>query len=414
LAHQESTLYPEAAPVANNAESGSQKSALYPEEAPAVSSAESRSQKSALYPEEAPANFILVDQPDSPTICPVPTANAGSSADTAMPAVLSGKDCSETDARQDNSGGTLVGATDSTHAEEAPVNQQELTGTADPADRNLPIPVFSLSSPVILSLPQQEIPHTDDHTGKSTTKNQQEHFLGVSDLHKRFGRKEIVKGVNFSMGNGEVAGLLGPNGAGKTTIFYMIVGFYKPSAGRVFLDDVDITSMPMYRRARHGIAYLPQEASIFRKMKVEQNIWAILESRKDINRAEKKQRLENLLDEFGIARIRKQYGYTLSGGERRRTEIARALATDPKFLLLDEPFAGIDPIAVFEIKQIIRRLAEKGIGILITDHNVRDTLEITTEAFIINSGTIVARGDRDSILNNEMVREVYLGAEFRM
>ncbi|MDR2149679.1 MAG: LPS export ABC transporter ATP-binding protein [Spirochaetaceae bacterium] len=236
----------------------------------------------------------------------------------------------------------------------------------------------------------------------------------MSGLRKRFGRKEIVKGVDFSMNNGEIAGLLGPNGAGKTTIFYMIVGFHKPSAGSVFMDDVDITAMPMFRRARQGIAYLPQEASIFRKLKVEQNIWAILESRKDITHAEKKQRLESLIDEFGINRVRTQYGYTLSGGERRRTEIARSLATDPKFLLLDEPFAGIDPIAVFEIKQIIRKLSEKGIGVLITDHNVRDTLEITTKAFIINDGTIVARGDRDSILNNEMVRDIYLGSEFKM
>jgi lipopolysaccharide export system ATP-binding protein len=240
------------------------------------------------------------------------------------------------------------------------------------------------------------------------------HTLGVSGLHKRFGRKEVVRGVNFSMHNGTVAGLLGPNGAGKTTIFYMIVGFYRPSAGKVTMDTVDITTKPMYRRARQGIAYLPQEASIFRKLTVEQNIWAILESRRDLRKGEKKQRLESLLAEFGIGRIRSQYGFTLSGGERRRTEIARALATEPKFLLLDEPFAGIDPIAVYEIKQIIRQLAGKGIGILITDHNVRDTLEITTEAFIINSGTIVARGDRESILANEMVREVYLGSEFRM
>jgi lipopolysaccharide export system ATP-binding protein len=240
------------------------------------------------------------------------------------------------------------------------------------------------------------------------------HRLGVAGLKKRFGRKEVVKGVTFFMRNGHVAGLLGPNGAGKTTIFYMIVGFHRPSEGQVLMDDYDITARPMYQRARRGIAYLPQEASIFRKLTVEQNIWAILESRRDIQKPEKRARLELLLEEFGIGRLRKQYGYTLSGGERRRTEIARALATEPKFLLLDEPFAGIDPIAVYEIKQIIRRLAEKGIGVLITDHNVRDTLEITTEAFIINTGTIVAQGDRESILENQMVRDVYLGAEFRM
>jgi len=249
---------------------------------------------------------------------------------------------------------------------------------------------------------------------EATIESAEQHTLGVTDIRKRFGKKEVVRGVNFFMHNGEVAGLLGPNGAGKTTIFYMIVGFYRPTAGFVNMDGIDITTKPMYRRARQGIAYLPQEASIFRKLTVEQNIWAILESRRDIDKAAKQARLENLLEEFGIARIRKQYGFTLSGGERRRTEIARALATEPKFLLLDEPFAGIDPIAVYEIKQIIRRLAEKGIGVLITDHNVRDTLEITTEAFIIADGSIVARGDRDAILANEMVREVYLGSEFRM
>jgi len=240
------------------------------------------------------------------------------------------------------------------------------------------------------------------------------HTLGVADLHKSFGKKEVVKGVNFTMKNGEVAGLLGPNGAGKTTIFYMIVGFYSPNRGTVTMDGRKITSLPMYRRARMGIAYLPQEASIFRKLTVEQNIWAIMESRKDIDKNQKKERLDFLLDEFNITKIRKQYGYTLSGGERRRTEIARALATEPKFLLLDEPFAGIDPIAVFEIKQIVRQLAEKGIGILITDHNVRDTLEITNEAFIIADGSIFAKGGKDAILGNEMVRQRYLGSEFRM
>ena len=238
--------------------------------------------------------------------------------------------------------------------------------------------------------------------------------LGVEGLRKKFGRKEVVRGISFTMKNGEIAGLLGPNGAGKTTTFYMVVGFYKPNQGTVLLNGVDITPNPMFRRARMGIAYLPQEASIFRKLTVEQNIMAILESRRDISKEAKQARLEELLGEFGIGRIRSQQGFTLSGGERRRTEIARALATEPKFLLLDEPFAGIDPIAVFEIKQIIRRLAEKGIGILITDHNVRDTLEITTEAYIIADGSIVAQGDRETILADEMVRKVYLGSEFRM
>lgn len=241
-----------------------------------------------------------------------------------------------------------------------------------------------------------------------------EHNLEVSALRKRFGKREVVRNVNFIMKNGEVAGLLGPNGAGKTTIFYMIVGFYRPSGGSVLLDGKDISLEPMYQRARYGITYLPQEASIFRKLSVEKNVWAILETRKDINLSEKKDRLERLLEEFGIDKIRRQFGYTLSGGERRRTEIARALASNPKFLLLDEPFAGIDPKTVFELKMIIRRLAAQGIGIVITDHNVRDTLEITTDAFIINDGLIVARGGRDEILSNTVVRDIYLGREFRM
>ena len=269
-------------------------------------------------------------------------------------------------------------------------------------------PIENISTEAGLSVAADTAPEAATPTGI------QSHTLSVTGLRKRFGRKEVVRGVNFSMNNGEVAGLLGPNGAGKTTIFYMVVGFYRPSAGIVTMDGIDITGKPMFRRARLGIAYLPQEASIFRKLTVEQNIWAILESRRDITTAAKKTRLEELLNEFGIDYIRKQYGYTLSGGERRRTEIARALATEPKFLLLDEPFAGIDPIAVFQIKQIVRHLAEQGIGVLITDHNVRDTLEITTESFIIADGNIVARGGRDEILANEMVREVYLGSEFKM
>ena len=238
--------------------------------------------------------------------------------------------------------------------------------------------------------------------------------LSVAELHKSFGRREVVRGIDFSMQSGEVAGLLGPNGAGKTTTFYIIVGFHRPSSGRVLINEKDITKEPMYQRARLGITYLPQEASVFRKLTVEKNIWAILETRQGMDKAARKERLEQLLTEFGIDKIRRQYGYTLSGGERRRTEIARALATDPKFLLLDEPFAGIDPKTVFELKEIIRRLADKGIGVLITDHNVRDTLEITTESFIINDGTIVARGNKDAIIENDMVREVYLGSEFRM
>jgi lipopolysaccharide export system ATP-binding protein len=240
------------------------------------------------------------------------------------------------------------------------------------------------------------------------------HVLEVRGLVKRFGRKTAVNGVDFSMKTGQITGLLGPNGAGKTTVFYMIVGFLRPSAGAVYLDHHKLSSLPMYRRARLGIAYLPQEPSVFRKMTVEENVRAILETRKDLNRRNRKKTLDHLLEEFGIADLRKQYAYTLSGGERRRTEIARALAIEPKFLLLDEPFAGIDPIAVHEIKSIVRVLAAKGIGVLITDHNVRDTLEITHEAHIINRGVILVSGDRDAILASDTARQIYLGETFRM
>ena len=238
--------------------------------------------------------------------------------------------------------------------------------------------------------------------------------LRVSSLYKSFGRKTVVKGVEFSMTTGEVLGLLGPNGAGKTTTFYMIVGFYKPTSGDVFLDEKCITHLPMYKRARAGISYLPQEPSVFRKLTVEENIWAILETRKDLTRAEKKQKLNELIDEFAIGRVRKQQAYTLSGGERRRTEIARSLAIEPKFLLLDEPFAGIDPIAVADIKSMIRLLSKRGIGILITDHNVRDTLEITDRAIIISTGTILVSGGKEDILKSDEAREIYLGKDFSM
>jgi lipopolysaccharide export system ATP-binding protein len=238
--------------------------------------------------------------------------------------------------------------------------------------------------------------------------------LRIASLYKRFGRKEVVKGVDFSMETGEVLGLLGPNGAGKTTTFYMIVGFLKPSRGEVFLDDACITRIPMYKRARMGISYLPQEPSVFRKLTVEDNIWAILETRRDISYNEKQKMLESLIEDFAISRIRKQPAFTLSGGERRRTEIARSLAIEPKFLLLDEPFAGIDPIAVADIKKMIAQLSAKGIGILVTDHNVRDTLEITTRSIIISTGQIVAQGNRDEILSSDVARQIYLGEEFRM
>ena len=240
------------------------------------------------------------------------------------------------------------------------------------------------------------------------------HTLTVKDLHKSFGRKNVVKGVDFSMQTGEVLGLLGPNGAGKTTTFYMIVGFYKPTAGDIFLNSQQITKLPMYKRARLGISYLPQEPSVFKKLTVEENIWSILETRKDLSFKEKKQQLEELIEEFSIGRIRKQYAYTLSGGERRRTEIARSLAIEPKFLLLDEPFAGIDPIAVADIKGMIALLAKRGIGILITDHNVRDTLEITDRAIIVSTGQIMIQGSKQEILESEVAREIYLGKDFSM
>ena len=240
------------------------------------------------------------------------------------------------------------------------------------------------------------------------------HTLRVSSLYKSFGHKKVVRGIEFSMKQGEVLGLLGPNCAGKTTTFYMVVGFYKPTAGDVFLDDKCVTDLPMFKRARLGIAYLPQEPSVFRKFTVEENIWSILETRRDLTIKEKKEKLESLIDEFSIERIRKQKAFTLSGGERRRTEIARSLAMEPKFLLLDEPFAGIDPIAVADIKHMVRLLAKRGIGILITDHNVRDTLEITDRAIIVNQGTIITQGSKDEILASEEAREIYLGKDFSM
>ena len=236
--------------------------------------------------------------------------------------------------------------------------------------------------------------------------------LKAENLSKYYGRKHVVKNVTFSMSSGDITGLLGPNGAGKTTSFYMIVGFIKANGGSVSIDGTDITAMPMHKRSRLGLAYLPQEASIFRKLSVEDNIKLVLETQKHLTRKERTEMLERLISEFGIDKVRKQYGYTLSGGERRRTEIARALATSPKFLLLDEPFAGIDPKAVYEIKQIIRRLADSGIGILLTDHNVRDTLEITTTAHIISEGEILVSGTKEELLANERAREIYFGRDF--
>lgn len=237
--------------------------------------------------------------------------------------------------------------------------------------------------------------------------------LRVAGLRKRFGRREVVCDVSFSMQNGQVVSLLGPNGAGKTTVFYMIVGFISPTAGRVYLDGHEIGRLPMYRRARLGISYLPQEPSVFRKMTVEQNVMAVLEHRRELSSLERRRRVDQLLDELGIADLRRQKAFTLSGGERRRTEIARALAIEPRFLLLDEPFAGIDPRARYEIKTIVAHLASRGIGVLITDHNERDTLEISTYSYIIHQGEIVVAGARDEVEANETARRIYLGEDYR-
>ncbi|MCX7040586.1 MAG: LPS export ABC transporter ATP-binding protein [Spirochaetes bacterium] len=236
--------------------------------------------------------------------------------------------------------------------------------------------------------------------------------LSLEGLVKDFGRKHAVREVTFAMESGEIVGLLGPNGAGKTTVFYMVVGFIRPTSGKIYLDGKDISGLPMYRRARMGISYLPQEPSVFRKLSVEGNVAAIIETRKTLSRKEKRTLLDALLDELGIAHLRKQPAFTLSGGERRRTEIARSLAIEPKFLLLDEPFAGIDPITVSELKGIVQDMSRKGIGVLITDHNVRDTLAITHRSHIINLGEILVSGPREEILASELARKFYLGTEF--
>ena len=237
--------------------------------------------------------------------------------------------------------------------------------------------------------------------------------LAVSGLRKRFGRKVAVDGISFRMAVSEVVGLLGPNGAGKTTAFFMIAGFIEPSEGSVLLGDRDITRLPMYRRARSGIAYLPQEPSVFRRLTVRQNVLAVLETRR-MPRGQRHDLCDELLAELGIGEIADQKAHTLSGGERRRTEIARSLASDPRFLLLDEPFAGIDPIAVHHLKEVVRSLAGKGIGILLTDHNVRDALEITDRSYIIDGGHIIAEGSREALLADPAARSAYLGEEFRM
>ncbi|MDG2288277.1 MAG: LPS export ABC transporter ATP-binding protein, partial [Woeseiaceae bacterium] len=225
---------------------------------------------------------------------------------------------------------------------------------------------------------------------------------------------KVVKDLSLEIKSGEVVGLLGPNGAGKTTAFYMIVGLISADKGSILLDGKDLTAKPMHDRSKLGLGYLPQEASIFRKLTVEQNILAILENRKDLDRAGREKELENLLDELHVSHVRKSLGISLSGGERRRVEIARALAANPLFVLLDEPFAGVDPISVLDIQRIIRHLCERDIGVLITDHNVRETLGICGHAYILNDGSLIAAGSPNDILENQYVREVYLGHEFKL
>lgn len=239
-------------------------------------------------------------------------------------------------------------------------------------------------------------------------------MLETSGLHKAYRKREVVRGVSMKVEPGKVVGLLGPNGAGKTTCFYMIVGLIPVSEGRILVDDVDITHKPVNVRSELGVSYLPQEASIFRKLSVRDNVLSILELRKDLNRQSRLDLLQTLLEELGVAHLEDQYGYSLSGGERRRVEIARALASKPRFILLDEPFAGVDPISVGEIQKIVEHLTERTIGVLITDHNVRETLGICDFAYILNEGTILAEGTPSSILENEDVRNVYLGQEFRL
>ena len=238
--------------------------------------------------------------------------------------------------------------------------------------------------------------------------------LRAEGISKSYRSRKVVHELSLSISSGEVVGLLGPNGAGKTTAFYMIVGLVPCDSGRILLDDAELTALPMHRRARLGVGYLPQEASVFRGLTVEQNVLAVLETRKTLDTLGRRQALEELLEELNIGHIRDSKGLSLSGGERRRVEIARALAAEPAFILLDEPFAGVDPISVLDIQRIIGHLRDRGIGVLITDHNVRETLGICGRAFILNAGAVIASGTADEILANQQVREVYLGENFRL
>ena len=238
-------------------------------------------------------------------------------------------------------------------------------------------------------------------------------MLEAIDLRKSFRDREVVRGTTIKIAQGEVVGLLGPNGAGKTTCFYMIVGLIKTDSGQIRLNGKSLTNLTIDKRAKFGLGYLPQDSSIFKKMSVEQNLLSILQIRKELSIREQKFKLDKLLEDFNLTHIRKNKGISLSGGERRRTEIARTLATEPKFILLDEPFAGVDPISVSDIKQIISRLKEQNIGILLTDHNVRETLDICERAYIVSEGLIIAQGQTQDILSNQKVREVYLGEQFK-
>ena len=239
-------------------------------------------------------------------------------------------------------------------------------------------------------------------------------ILRATDIRKSYKMLDVVKGISFEINSGEVVGLLGPNGAGKTTAFYIIVGLIPSDYGSVFLDDRDITDLSMHQRANLGLGYLPQEASIFRKLTVEENILSILEYQKDLNHSEREQKLIQLLEELHIDHVKNSFGINLSGGERRRVEIARALAAEPTFILLDEPFAGVDPISVLDIQRIIKHLKDQNIGVLITDHNVRETLGICERAYILNEGDLIASGSPEQILSNNYVKEVYLGQDFKL
>ncbi|ABE53782.1 ABC transporter related [Shewanella denitrificans OS217] len=238
--------------------------------------------------------------------------------------------------------------------------------------------------------------------------------LTAENLAKSYKNRQVVKDVSLSVSTGQIVGLLGPNGAGKTTTFYMVVGLVKSDKGRILIDDDDLTGDPMHLRARKGIGYLPQEASIFRKLTVRDNIMAVLQTRKSLSNDEREEQLEHLLEEFHITHIRDSQGMSLSGGERRRVEIARALAADPQFILLDEPFAGVDPISVIDIKKIIQQLKSRGLGVLITDHNVRETLDVCERAYIVSHGNLIAEGTPAEILDNQQVRAVYLGEQFKL